>query len=277
MFVLETESIEWEPVVKNHRTGKISRKFIHEGEASPGVGYTSDLVRYEGGHGVFTAPRHRHNFDQFRFTISGEPDYGQGQVSSAGGVAFFPAGAHYGPERFEAAEILLVQWSEHWVTREKSDAAFTEMEKSGTFKEGYYVTADADGNEVRHDATNAIWEAVNGQPLVYPVPRYPQPVLMNPEGFAWRVDDGVRRKDLGHLTENDFNVQQYQWDADGLVPLPAERTQMVWLMSGEVEVENRKLGARTIVISDFGESHALVGVTPGEAMVFDFGAPLPGR
>jgi hypothetical protein len=63
MFVLDTTAMPWDPVKANTRTGKISRKFIRESELAPGVGYTSDLVKYHGGHGVFTAPRHRHNFD----------------------------------------------------------------------------------------------------------------------------------------------------------------------------------------------------------------------
>ena len=55
MFVLDTAAMDWDPVKANTRTGKISRKFIREAELAPGVGYTSDLVKYHGGHGVFTA------------------------------------------------------------------------------------------------------------------------------------------------------------------------------------------------------------------------------
>ena len=93
MFVSDTAAMPWDPVKANTRTGKISRKFIREGELAPGVGYTSDLVKYHGGHGVFTAPRHRHNFDQIRLTLSGETDYGYEQVAGPGDATFFPAGA----------------------------------------------------------------------------------------------------------------------------------------------------------------------------------------
>ncbi len=192
MFVLDTAAMPWDPVKANTRTGKISRKFIREGELAPGVGYTSDLVKYHDGHGVFTAPRHRHNFDQIRLTLSGETDYGYEQIAGAGDATFFPAGAYYGPERFEAAEILVLQWSPDWVTRERSDAAYAELAKTGQFKEGFYVSVGNDGQEVRKDGTNAVWEAVNGKPLVIPSPKYQQPILMRPEGFEW--DEQVRRR-----------------------------------------------------------------------------------
>src|SRR5882762_10427557 len=103
MFVLETAEMPWDPVKANTRTGKISRKFIREGELASGVGYTSDLVKYHGGHGVFTGP---------------------------GDATFFPAGAYYGPERFEAAEIFLLQWSPDWVTRDQSNAAYAALAKN---------------------------------------------------------------------------------------------------------------------------------------------------
>lgn len=275
MFVLETETIPWEPVKANTRTGAISRKFIREGELADGVGYTSDLVWYHGGQGVFTAPRHRHNFDQIRLTLEGTTDYGHQQVADAGDAAFFPAGAYYGPERFEEARILLLQWSPDWVTRAKSDAAYAELSTRGTFTDGYYVTTDAAGNQVRTDGTNAVWEAVNNKPLVIPRPKYATPVLMCPGGYDWRPSPGsdAEVKDLGHFTEGDLNIGVYRWRDGGTLALGAERTSIVWIASGSVRLNGRPLGAGTILFSDLGEVHELVGVEPGEATVLHM--PLP--
>jgi hypothetical protein len=266
MFVLETAEMPWDPVKANTRTGKISRKFIREGELAPGVGYTSDLVKYHGGHGVFTAPRHRHNFDQIRLTLAGETDYGHEQIAGPGDATFFPAGAYYGPERFEAAEIFLLQWSPDWVTREQSNAAYAELAKAGEFKDGFYITVGEDGRQVRKDGTNAVWEAVNGKPLVIPSPKYQQPVLMRPEGFDWkRVSDGVDVKDLGHLTDADLNVVSYRWSDDAVLQLSDERTQILWIGSGALTLDGRKLGEQTILFSDIGETQELHGVLAGEA------------
>ena len=81
MQVIETEKIPYSLVTRKNRPGRVQRKLVREGEVSPGVGFTADLVRYEGGQGVFTAPRHQHNFDQIRYVISGRPDFGNGQVA----------------------------------------------------------------------------------------------------------------------------------------------------------------------------------------------------
>jgi hypothetical protein len=266
MFVLDTAAMPWDPVKANTRTGKISRKFIREGELAPGVGYTSDLVKYHGGHGVFTAPRHRHNFDQIRLTLSGETDYGYEQIAGPGDATFFPAGAYYGPERFEAAEIFLLQWSPDWVTREQSDAAYVELAKTGEFKDGLYVSIGDDGQEVRKDGTNAVWEAVNGKPLVIPSPKYQQPILMRPEGFDWkRTSDGVGVRDLGHFTDADLNIVTYRWSDAATLQLSEERTYILWIDSGAVSLDGRRLGENTILFSDFGETHDLHGVQAGEA------------
>jgi hypothetical protein len=274
MFVLETDTIPWEPVKANTRTGDISRKFIREGELSAGVGYTSDLVYYHRGEEPFTAPRHRHNFDQIRLTLGGVTDYGYDQVAGAGDVTFFPAGAYYGPEWFEEAEIFLLQWSPDWVTREQSDAAYAELSKHGTFVDGYYVTTDESGNEVRKDGTNAVWEKVNQKPLVIPSPKYSQPIVMHPGAYDWWPEAvGVESKDLGHFTEGDLTISPRRWEQGGSFTLGADRTSILWVASGSVSIDDRKLGARTILFSEIGETHQIVGVEPGEATVV--GLPKP--
>jgi hypothetical protein len=131
MHVIETAKIPWTLVSKSNRPGRVHRKLVHEGSVSPGVGYTADLVQYEGGHGTFSAPRHKHNFDQIRYVVSGSPDFGHYQVTSSGQSAFFPAGAAYGPETMEEAEILLVQWGDHWMTRPGTSSAPTAATRSG--------------------------------------------------------------------------------------------------------------------------------------------------
>ena len=109
MHVIDTAKIPWTLVSKSNRPGRVHRKLVHEGSVSPGIGYTADLVFYEGGHGTFSAPRHKHNFDQIRYVVSGDPDFGHYQVASPGQSAFFPAGAAYGPETIEASDMLLIQ------------------------------------------------------------------------------------------------------------------------------------------------------------------------
>lgn len=273
MFVLQTESMKWEPVTKNPRGGIIVRKFLREAQVSNGIGYTADLVRYEPGE-VFTTPRHNHNFDQLRYTISGAPDYGKEMIAPPGAVTFFPAGAYYGPQSMDTVEILLVQWSENWVTREMSDAAYATLEKRGEFRDGYFFGKDADGNETRQDAVNAMWAEALGHQVVNPTPKIPNCVIMNPDAYGWRdVSQGVQARDLGHLTDLDFNPVQYAVEPGGVVDLGDERTHIVWVDSGEVDLGDQILGERSIVFCDQGETLRVKGSSA--AVVTIFGMPLP--
>jgi hypothetical protein len=268
MFILETETIPWEPVDVNTRTGTITRKFIRESELAKGVGYTCDLVHYHRGDQVFTAPRHRHDFDQIRITLEGTTDYGGFQVGEAGDVAFFPAGAYYGPERFEEAEIFLIQWSKTWVSREQNNAAYKALSERGVFKDGFYVTTDENGNEVLKDGANAVFESVYGHPMVTPKPKFETPIIMHPDAHEWMpAGENADSKDLGHFTEDDLSVSAHRWRPGGAVDLTPERTFIVWVASGSVEIDGRTVGARTMIFSDAGETHQLIGVDPGAATV----------
>jgi hypothetical protein len=274
MFIMRTEETEWSEVTGHARSGRVSRKFVREGEVSPGVGYTSDLIKYHAGEDRMHTPRHRHNFDQLRLTLRGAPDYGNEQIAADGAVVFFPAGAYYGPQTMDDSEIMLIQWSPEWVTRAQSTAAYEALAGRGEFRGGYYFESAADGAETKRDGTNAIWEEATGKPLEYPDPRYSQPVLINPGGFQWRpLGAGSRVRDLGHFTEDDVHVTALSWDEGGSVPLTPERTQMVWIGSGSVKVGEDVLPERTVFFSDFGETHELVGVEAGEATSLGF--PLP--
>jgi hypothetical protein len=272
--VIETDKIPYSLVTRKNRPGRVHRKLVREGEVSPGVGFTADLVRYEGGQGVFTAPRHQHNFDQIRYVISGRPDFGNGQLAEGGQVAYFPAGAPYGPEMIEEAELMLIQWSDQWMTREAHDATYVEMQKVGEFRDGYYITVDAEGKENRSDSRNAVWETFMKRNLIYPTPRYPQPLLMEPRGFQWRQNgDGVSVKTLGRFTEDDVYLASYRWDLGGRLALTSERTQLLWVSSGQVSVNGTTLGPRTLIFSDFRETVEVQGASGAEAVCF--GMPVP--
>ena len=93
----------------------------------PGVGAHALMIKYLDGDATFTAPRHRHDFEQISFAIDGEPDFGDGLVCTAGQAAYFPAGAPYGPETIASAEMLLLQWSSTWVTPRQNREAMLEL------------------------------------------------------------------------------------------------------------------------------------------------------
>ena len=171
--------------------------------------------------------------------------------------------------------MLLVQWGTHWMTRAQHDETYARMQEAGEFKDGYYVTVDADGNEHRADGRNAVWETFNKRSLVYPVPKYPQPVIMEPEGFEWRpAGPGVSGKVMGRFTEDDVYVGNYRWDeGDGLLTMGPERTQLLWIIDGKLTVDGASYDRFTVIFSEFGETTQLAGAAGTETVVF--GLPLP--
>jgi len=123
MKVIPTDELPWKTVAANARVGHVQNKYVSEGEILPGVGYAADCYNYVGGENVFTAPRHHHDFEQIRISMTGVQDFGLGQVTEEGWIAYFPAGAFYGPEHIDGASIFQIQWSDFWVSRAEHDRA----------------------------------------------------------------------------------------------------------------------------------------------------------
>jgi hypothetical protein len=271
MEVYDTEKMSWARVVANARVGEVRRKAIREGEVLPGVGYASDCYHYVGGDTVFTAPRHRHDFEQIRISMRGEQDFGLGQITEEGWIAYFPAGAYYGPERIDGASIFQVQWSDYWVSRADHDRAFTELQRTGEFRDGKYHWVDQAGKAQTQDALNAIWEYVFDRKSEIPEPRYPQPILMNPDAFGWVKGPGaVSEAVLGRFTERDLTIRKIRWDTAGGYELPADRTYCLFTVRGNIDVDGVTCGQHTVLWSDLGEASTVEGHGGSEALCIAF-------
>ena len=271
MEIIATAAMPWEPTPVNTRGGKVSRKILREGELLPGLGFYARLVKYHAGDSVFTAPRHKHNYDQIRYTISGTQDFGQGQVSQAGWPSYFPSGAPYGPERIEDAEVIVIQWGPTWIDAQTSDAAVDELKKAGEFKNGIYTVVGEDGVHRNTDSIQAIWEKVWGRKLEWPRPKYPQPILMDPGAFDWVDADGeISVKPLGTFTEQDLNIKVLRWNTKADLEFPPDRTSLLFSLAGEIVAESKAYPAQTAILSGYGQSETVTGLDGAEAVVFGF-------
>jgi hypothetical protein len=277
MEIFETDQLEWEPVAHNSRSGVIMRKFIRESELVPGVGYGCDLYFYTSDGEQFTTPRHHHDFDQIRFAISGTMDFGHQNVTQAGDIAYFPAGAFYGPQKIDEAKIFIIQWSPFWVTRAQHDAAMIEMTAEGEFTGGFYVARDESGVEQKKDSLNAIWEHVFHRPSFFPEIRYSGPVVMHPDAYQWvATGQGTSIKMLGRFTERDLQIYKVRWDdEESKHQLGAERTSCVFVQQGSVSVTGTPYGPEAMMWSEFGETNDLVGSAGAEAICIGFPLESP--
>src|SRR3979490_1664254 len=87
----------------------------------------------------WSAPAHRHNFEQVRYVMEGEVSYGDGTPVHAGAVVYFPESVPYGYQTRKAGTVMLeVQFGgasgNGFLSREQVDAATASLKKRGTFE-----------------------------------------------------------------------------------------------------------------------------------------------
>lgn len=168
-----------------------------------------------GDSGDWTTPRHRHPFDQFRYTISGDYVIGKNEVLPEGWVAYFPESAYYGPQVKKANLMVLTVQSGgvsglgFYSLAERKQAYEALVTKGGKFEGGVYTWIDAEGRRHNLDAAEAIWRQYQGRDTGYPQSRYRDLVMMNPSAFNWVKDKdqpGVAHRRMGTFTEREIKV-----------------------------------------------------------------------
>jgi len=156
----------------------------------------------------YSGPRHRHNFDQFRFMLEGESDYGQDGPLKAGMLGYYPEGVHYGPQVNKTPIFNAVlqfggaSGSGYLLPREVK-AGMEELKAFGEFKDGVFHRREGSGKR-NMDAYQAIWEHVHGHEMVYPKGRYDAPIFMDSANYEWvpvKGATGVLEKLFGVWTE----------------------------------------------------------------------------
>jgi quercetin dioxygenase-like cupin family protein len=202
---------------------------------------------------TYYSPRHRHNFDQVRFQIEGEFDFDSDGKMKPGSVAYFPEGTPYGPQTSEASSLTLVLQfggasGSGYLSSEQYDKAQAELRAMGSFAKGVYTRTTADGRKLNKDAYQAIWEHVNGRPLIYPPPRYARPIFTAPENFAWvpiAGAPGASCKRLGEFTECRSRLAFYRVDEGSRLEL--EDHSIYFVISGSGMVDGSRFAKYTTI------------------------------
>jgi len=178
------------------------------------------------GDGFFT-PRHRHNFDQFRYVVSGEMNIAKGVDLHTGECAYFPEGTYYGPlAQKGSASLLVLQFpgpnGSYRIRDSEKRVAMDALKKTGGyFEDGVYKVKQPDGHSINKDSYEAVWEQVNGRPISYAEPRYAAPIVMRPEAFRWTsvpARSGVEIKHLGSFTEFGTTVSLLRLAPGAVIP-----------------------------------------------------------
>ena len=205
VIIRDTKAMDFEEV-RRGRVHMIRRKRLPLETGIDGVTMEYSLSVVPDGY--FT-PRHRHNFDQIRYTLTGLQSTGLGDLA-AGECGYFPEGSHYGPQQQKGeCECLVLQFQgasgEHLLSNEEMNATYEKLLKSGgKFEDGYYKGFKPDGSPKNKDSYEAIWEEHEGRDLEFPPPRYRQPVMMLAKNYRFWPDrnrSGVEIKHLGSFSE----------------------------------------------------------------------------
>jgi len=202
------------------------------------------------GDGFFT-PRHRHNFDQFRYVVSGEMNMAKDTDLQQGECAYFPEGTYYGPLTQKGPVGLLVMQfpgpnGAYRIRDAEKKIAMEELKAAGGFfEDGVYKLHTTDGRKYNKDSYEAVWEHHMDRPIAYAAPRYSTPVVMRPKGFRWMPDarrPGVEVKHLGAF--NEYRTSVALWRIAPGTTIASEvlsAPQVRCVVSGGTSYEGREL------------------------------------
>lgn len=190
-----------------HRVGASMRQRLLDGPPGALDGYSLVIARPKDRY----SPRHRHNFEQFRYQIEGVADYSRTGKLHPGMIGYFPESVHYGPQlqgEGQSLCLLTLQFGGAggggYAGRTAVMEATEELMKLGTFKDGVFHRNPGTPGKKNVDGFQAIWEHINKRPLVYAKPRYEAPVLMHPDHYDWvpvEASPGAYEKVMGVFTE----------------------------------------------------------------------------
>jgi hypothetical protein len=273
MKITQGDELQWTRGLE-HRGGTFHFRNLMEG--TPG---TIDNFQLSMGRNDkdFVSPRHRHNFEQFRFQLEGDLDFARDGKMTPGMVGFFPEGASYGPQTSESTAMTIVLQfggasGSGYLSRKEVKQGMDELKEFGSFEGGVFRRHEGVPGKRNVDGYEAIWSHVNGRPLEYPKPRYPGPIMMDGSHFDWIAGPGrpgVHEKTLGIFTERRAQIGFHR-----LYPgatLRASGRSVYVAYRGEGTVEGAPLRPFTTVFLEHGEEAAITAT--GEVELIYFGLP----
>src|SRR6266496_4454653 len=204
----------------SHRPGDshMSRRdfSIHDVEA--GVTYHASCSVSTPGPG---SPRHHHSFEQIRFVLSGEHEYG-GKRFGAGWLGYFPEGVYYGPQAQltdSSGFVMQFPGPSGFPFHSRLDTERGRIlvrDAGGKFEDGICVWPDGR----KQDAHEALMEAIYGKDAAYPPPAFSEQVWMNANHFPWTPSDlpGVSVKRLAYYHERGPAIQMIRLEPGASPP-----------------------------------------------------------
>jgi len=224
MKIVQAAERKWLANQLRHRKGNILIKELLEGEDGSPENYKFFLSRESAD---FYSPRHRHPWDQIRFCLEGSVPIGPRKTVDAGEIAYFPEGVAYGPQDGDARFVAILQFGgasgQGILSSDQVNRGFDELSGEGTFEGGVFRRTSGPGKR-NQDGYAAVWEKITGKEMINPPPRYKEPVVMNPQHFAWRPvpgATGVQQREIGSFSERGTRIDFFRLAPGARRALPA--------------------------------------------------------
>jgi hypothetical protein len=221
----------------DHPRGTVSFNYLLMGDRSkPLENYRYILGRQEAD---FTMPRHRHTFEQIRFSVVGDMNLGEQGILHEGEIGYFPEGQTYGPQDdpFEPGEDKRLQLV---------------LQFPGASGLGM-----AAGRGRGPGNAEAQRERRERRPTKFPRARYQSVIKMHPDRYNWLPvpgADGVERKFFGSFSERAFWIDMIKIDAGtAWTSTNPDARRLTVVLSGSGTVEDTKIARLGAVEADPGE------------------------
>jgi quercetin dioxygenase-like cupin family protein len=260
--------------------GGIEAHFYPIESGIPELNFRLSLDRVGDG---FFSPRHHHNFDQFRYVLSGALNIGPKLDLLPGECGYFPEGTYYGPQDQRGEGVQLIMQfpgplaSYYMTSAEARAAAEALVAGGGVFENGVYRAAGPDGRPRAKDGFEAVWEAHTGTPVMYAQPRYPAPVITKSQGYQWLPDGrrpGLEVKHLGSFTEHRTSVAVWRLASGAVLPGEAlAAPEIRYVLQGEVVYEGKRLPELSCLYLPDGVAGAALA-SPGGAELLVISVPM---
>jgi hypothetical protein len=253
----------------NPRGGTFHYKRLVEGSSGTPSNFGLMLSRtYEN----FVSPRHRHNFEQFRYQIEGVCEFGRDGNMVPGTLGYFPEGAFYGPQSATGpALVLVLQFGgpsgSGYMSEDDLQRSVAQLSRQGEFRQGVFYRADGTDGRARQDAYEAAWENHNGRTMHYPEPLTPSPVLVAEADCSWHDDaPGVRVGRFGAF-KGGAAASLVQLDAGAARQI--EGPAVLFVISGTGKIGGEAIMAQTSVEIEPGKAAAIQADTALTALMLE--------
>jgi hypothetical protein len=211
-----------QPIVygRNTRAGQLNKQYIITGDDDSPGNFVFGLYHQAG---EFYAPRHRHNFDQWRYQVEGDIGFDRNRMSP-GILGYFPEGSYYGPNTGSTTPegpntVVLCQFGgpggNGYPSQDQVYKAYEAMKEFGHFEQGVYHRNEGVPGKKAMDSFQATWEFLNKRPMVYPQPQYSGQILMDTRNYRWMPLEGVpgvEEKAYGTFTDCKIRGASYKLD-----------------------------------------------------------------